>query len=106
MRRAGLRGAARRSAGATLPTIALVPPNRSATALLATPPAQASTRLARRTSAAGSDRDRASDASCVRSSWLKLSSAFGRPLAIEVSPSPLRPQALPTFMILINGTVH
>src|SRR6188472_715446 len=69
-----------------LPTVALVTPNRLATALLAAPSPDARIRLARWTSAAGNDRDRAIDSSCVRSSPLNTSSAFGRPIAIEVSP--------------------
>jgi hypothetical protein len=39
-------------------------------------------------------RDRASDVSCIRWSSLKLSSAFGRPIAIGVSPPPKAPLRL------------
>jgi hypothetical protein len=71
-----------------LPTVASVVPTRRATALLVAPVAHARTMLARRTSAAGSERDRAIDCNCACSSSLSASSAFGRPIAIEASPSP------------------
>ena len=66
-----------------LPTVAWVVPKRCATALLVAPAAHARTMLARRTSAAGSDRDRAIDCNCACSSSLNTSSA-------SVDPSPSR----------------
>ena len=77
-----------------LPTVALVVPKRRATAVLVAPVAQARTTFARRTSAAGSDRDRAIDCNCACASSLSTSSAFGRPIAIEASPSRGHPDVL------------
>src|SRR5437868_3222684 len=70
-----------------LPTVALVSSRRAAIELLASPSALLRTIRARALSDAGSDRLRANDVSCARSSSVNNNSAFGLPLFIAVSPS-------------------
>jgi hypothetical protein len=89
-----------------LPTVASVVAKRRATAVLVAPAAHASTMLARRTSAAGSDRDRAIDRNCGCSSSLNTISAFGRPITIEASPSRRTPRWDMIHMPEIKGTRH
>lgn len=70
-----------------LPTVALVRPRRAAIELLVSPSALLRTMRTRTLSAAGRDRLRANDVSCVRSSSVISNVAFGLPLLIAVSPS-------------------
>ena len=83
--------------------LVVVVPSRSATALLGAPAAQAKTMVARRTSAAGSDRDRAIDCNCACSASLNTSSAFGRPIAIEASPTRRTPRWLQHLCQKLKG---
>jgi hypothetical protein len=71
-----------------LPTVCLIILSRAAIALFGSPAALASTRPARLHSAAGSERLRANDCNCARSSSLNTNSAFDLPVLIAVSPFP------------------
>jgi hypothetical protein len=69
-----------------LPTVASVVAKRRATALLVAPAAHASTMLARRTSAAGSDRDRGDRLQLRLLLVAQHELCLRRPIAIEASP--------------------
>src|SRR3990167_3630088 len=69
-----------------LPTVALLRPKRAAIELLTSPSALLRTRRARALSDAGSERLRANEESCARSSCVITNSLFGLPLFIAVSP--------------------
>jgi hypothetical protein len=88
------------------PTVACVTRKRRATMLFASPAAHAKTICARCVSAAGIERERAIDVSCACSASLNTSSAFGRPIAITVSPVPMIARWAAKHMSEINGTVH
>jgi hypothetical protein len=69
-----------------LPTVALVKSKRSAIKLLGSPSALLRTMRARLLKDAGSERLRAKDCSCERSSSDNTKSTFGLPVLIAVSP--------------------
>ena len=74
------------------PTVVWLQSKRRATARLLCPAAHASTIRARKLSAAGIERERANDDNCACSASLKINFAFGRPIAIAVSPVGKIPQ--------------
>jgi len=52
------------------------------------------------------ERERAIEDNCACSASLNISSAFGRPRAIAVSPRRKIPRRVAQYMLRINGTVH
>src|SRR5664279_542570 len=86
-----------------LPTVALVSSRRSEIELLASPVALLKTMRARELNEAGSDRLRANDVSCTRSSSDITNSAFGLPLVIAVSPSQRYRTDMHYLCLLLTG---
>src|SRR5450631_2318278 len=86
-----------------LPTVALVNFKRSAIELLASPSALRKTMRARAFNDAGSERLRAKDVSCARSSSVTTNSAFGLPLVIAVSPSQRYRRGMHYLCLLFAG---
>src|SRR5450755_4301720 len=86
-----------------LPTVALPNSRRSAIVLLASPSALLKTMRARALNEAGSERLRANEVSCVRSSSVITKSAFGLPLVIAVSPSQRYRRGTHYLCLLLTG---